>query len=275
MWLWDGRSGGVMMGQVGAKATFIRCEFGNNSASSTGGVMQLMNGFGGRFESCRFVGNEAAEGGAINLADQATVECIDSSFSDNIALNLGGAVIARSFSEANFSACNFTNNRSPTSNGGVMALLDSARIWVVHSTFEYVIAALHRGKQRSWMSAVGGQLIDATMLRHGRQNTAAAGGVVHAASRREVTFDACTFLSNTADVAGGVLNSVAPSTIMVTGSHFWNNSAMGSGGIASCGTDSSIMIDSSTIDSNRANLEGGAIVMATLCTLDIHASNLR
>lgn len=119
--------GGAVFSEA-ASTVISASTFTGNAASSNGGALQIgQSGFFARsleVEASSFSGNFGYWGGAIAAAGTATtVEVLDTELVGNVAVMRGGGV----YGEGTFERCDFTQNQSGASGGGLY-LVDDATV---------------------------------------------------------------------------------------------------------------------------------------------------
>ncbi|MGQ0600807.1 MAG: choice-of-anchor Q domain-containing protein [Anaerolineales bacterium] len=204
-------------------------------------------------------------GGIFN--DGGTVTVADSVFSNNRAINHGGAIYSTgglTVSGSTFGSNNtdangggiystgsvvvnnstFSNNQADGSGGAIYGAVE-----IVQSTFTNNSA----GGDGGGIYTDGGSIANSIFSNNGAGRY--GGGVINAFGSVAVT--GSTFASNTAAYGGAILNEEA-STLTILGSTFSANSASNSGG-GIFNLDGYVTVTSSTISGNSASALGGGI----------------
>ena len=172
--------GGSIALTDGSVATITNNNFLSNSARDTGGVIQLLQESNVRIFNSMFLLSTAQDDGGALHASGSYVEITNCTFTDNSAVNNGGAMVAQSNSSLVVLASSFSGNNVAQS-GGVIHIEESSSGEIIQSVFK---------------SNSGGD----------------AGGVISLATLSNVTITASNFTQNTANL-GGALSAESNSFI--------------------------------------------------------------
>ena len=189
----DNEAAGVQAWE--ATLTIANCLFTGNTSQWSGGAI------GSRFDSvlflvdCRLIGNRTLEthGGAVDsdIGCDATFERCE--FTENVALQDGGAYNGSSRTHASFIDCVFTSNSAKT--GGA---IDSSGLSVVNCDFADNTASYVGGAISISEGSVQGSTFSG--------NSGGFGGAVNAGGDGLVSLQECTFSGNIAiDSHGGAI----------------------------------------------------------------------
>jgi predicted outer membrane repeat protein len=232
--------------------TIVNCEFTSNTSVFVGGGLFDSEGFVS-LEDCRFTENasEWAGGGVFtSLSDTTIVSCeftsnraiiysraegggvvnisgvisiFDSSFVDNSAEYLGGAVYCLDESDATIVGCTFSRNEAFGGGAIFHGRYDLCRI--SFCTFDDNVAEWEGGAVDTGMH--GSVIIEDSVFRS--NITDSIGGALHIWTAIDVSVANCLFHANTAGATGGGLY-LASETGTITGCEFEDNHAADSGG---------------------------------------------
>ena len=169
--------------------------------------------------NCTFTNNQANNGGAISTAGDGYLSVSNSNFTNNKAMDYGGALSGYNYVVNN---CIFTNNQATL--GGA----------IYYSTAEF-------------SSFVNGSTFT--------NNQASHGGAIYTNGRYSLGVNGSTFTNNKAYNNGGAINGL----IGISGSTFTNNQASHGGAIYTNNTWFSLYVNNCTFTNNQATKYGGAI----------------
>ena len=188
--------------------------------------------------------NKASRGGGV-YARYASATLTDSDFEENTATGDGGAWMSQWYGFVEISGCNFADNHSDGTGGGIWGL-DAARIQ--DTAFQRNTAGKAGGAVMSW----GDLHFISTVF---DANSAAWGGAVNSYNGTN-TFEYCEFTGNFADYAGAINHKTQ--TLVVSHSLFENNRAIKTTAGAIRNNAPGLIADT-TFRGNLAAGDGGAI----------------
>ncbi|MBR2695032.1 MAG: right-handed parallel beta-helix repeat-containing protein, partial [Thermoguttaceae bacterium] len=218
---------------------------GNTAKTEHGGAISNDNSGTLFVTGSEFTGNFAQySGGAIFCNTAVDVTVADSTFIENEAVEVGGAIDALAVSVTDST---FTKNRAQTRGGAINASRD---LNVYHGEFLQNHSSTDGGAIYS-----NGDLrvTDSTFTGNDSQDL---GGAIYADGGATVTGG--TFEGNSAELNGGAIYLGTHGTLTVTGGTFTENSAVQFGGAIH--SDGTLTVDgNSTFTGNTVNNSGGAI----------------
>lgn len=224
--------------------------------------------------SVAFSNNRAAGGGGIANFNGATLNVVNSTFSNNVATNGGGGLANYAGGVATVDNSAFTENSTDNNGGGLwnagsLTVNNSAisantalrgggvanfgALSVSETTLDRnitIVSGEGGAMYNSGTATVIGSIIDA--------NSAGYGGGIYTFDSSSVAVIKSTFVSNRAVLGGGGIYSTAASDVLVGNSTFAGNDAgTVGGGVANSAT---VTIVNSTFSGNGATTGGGVYV---------------
>lgn len=221
------QNGRITSGNLSGGAIYVRANamlksisnstFSFNAADGNGGAISLSpTGKIGVIRNSTFSSNSAAMGGAIFLSKASVAEITDSSFSDNYAATLGGAIaVFNQSSLTRVANTTFLSNKSCGSGGAISVIMKSTLSQMASST--------------------------------AASNSAPLGGALHVDASTAGTISNSTFSKNSGVQGGGINIRNISKVDTISNSTFAENSATGGGGALFISTNSKLLHLNSTI----------------------------
>ncbi|MEE0936161.1 MAG: Ig-like domain repeat protein, partial [Methanobrevibacter sp.] len=200
-----GYSGGaIYVGEGSGNCEIINCLFDNNY------VDNATDGHGGAIEwyaekglvdNSIFTNNHAYDGGAIYVGSASgKINITKSTFEDNYALNVGGAV-SLSASSVTINQSNFYNNKA-LQGGALYVGGEGETNYVYNSVFEGNNATDGNGGAINWMAS-SGTIINSNLTNN---NAYYGGGIYFGGLSEESIITSCIFKDNHAKYNGGAID---------------------------------------------------------------------
>lgn len=285
-------NGGAFQILVGNKnLVFDVCEFVGNVAGDNGGSGHLTNSNSGVvISNCLFQSNVAVGGGALHLELGNNDTYIHRNlFINNFALNNGGALLVRSDNTfTKVADCEWLNNMAYQGNGGALYYISGNRYSdVINCVFKNNTAKQYGGavglqcdnsyltisnsviEENSAFAGAGihSSLLNSYLLLKNVTVTknlcdSYGGGVFVGSDHYHISFEATSFLFNTAISGGALYISTTNTRISFNACNISGNIAYSSNGGGVVVLESSdLSVVNSTFLSNYAWLEGGAVFL--------------
>ena len=240
-------SGGAFYANLKVDYTITGSDFINNTAAGSGGAINAVYGSVGDINATTFTGNSAdGGGGAIHLQaangsyNAADLTVSNSTFEDNHAVSIGGAIVASTGSTLKVYNSDFINNYIQ---GGTAGGTDGGAIYSSNGIVEVVNSYFENN-------------------RAGDGGNDSGGGIESHGADAKLTVTGSDFISNSADDGGAIIN-YAGSQLTVSGSNFQNNTVRDQGGAIANTSNadalSNATIKTSTFTGNSAANYGGAV----------------
>ena len=270
--------------------SFVGCVFSDNTAVKSGGAIRITSGIW-NFTDCTFSGNKGTSGdsyGGAMYVKGAELQCSNCEFSENNAVNNGGAIWLNAMSKADFIDCDFISNECTANLAGAICLSGANPLNITRGTFRANKSAKGGGcfynNAASTISIAGTKFIENESAGTGggvfycnntagpeirisdaeftANETAGKGGAIYCLAG-EWNITGSTFDGNTAADHGGALHSTGSTAVFVIdGSIIRNNSVTGSaaaGAIYSNATTTGNTVSNTKFESNSTLTHGGAL----------------
>ena len=255
--------GGAVTGanDVG-QISFVGCVFSDNSAAKSGGAIRITGGTW-NFTDCTFSGNKGTTAdsfGGVMYVKGADLQCYNCEFSENSAVNNGGAIWLNAMSKADFIDCDFLSNECTENLAGAICLSGANPLNITGGLFRANKAA--KGGGCFYNNAASTINISGTKFTENK-STSVGGGVFYCNNTAgpKICISDAEFTANEATGKGGSIYCLAGEW-NITGTTFDGNIASDHGGaLHSTGSTAVFTIDGSVIRNNSVtgSAAGGAI----------------
>ena len=213
------------------------------------------------------------EGGAIywqTKYDFNTTNCI---FTDNTAGTYGGAIwLNRGVSNIDVNYCSFTGNDATNNEGGAIYFFTGGNTFNINTcNFTDNTAKIYGGAVYCYYNTADNGNITKVNITDSvfTHNTAGNGGALLIHKVNSIDIDGSSFINNDVSGNGGALFSYDVHTININDSTFEDNDASGLGGALTIYSSvSSTTINGSTFNDNDADSYGGAAYIGSKLTVD-------
>ena len=230
----------------------------NNQASGSGGAISSDGNMVA--ERVTFDNNNAPDGGAVSITTDVAATFTDSTFTNNTASTLGGAIYAVGGS-ITMSASNSTfSNNDAGFEGGAINLETSGTFTIDGSTFT---SNTTDGFGAAIMNNSNSDLV-VQNTKFESNSAVESGGAIANWNSASLTIEDSYFLANNANSAGtsqgggGAIRNNSGATATILRSLFEGNTVNDDGGaISQMPTGGSIMVSNSTFTGNQATVGGG------------------
>lgn len=202
------KTGGVVVIQSRAHATFENCDFADNTATTgAGGAVYVSTRSFADLIGCKLYGNKAANNaGALMVSSFATVNATDCDFTQNSSETLGGAVYVSPASTVTITGTTF-NQCTSAGRGG--AILCRGTVFLTDSVIENCTAATEGGGISTDVNTSGGSGIMRGLVMENtviRNNTAGGqGGGIYGWKGCRLELYNCEITGNTSPEDGGAI----------------------------------------------------------------------
>ena len=246
---------------LSADGTMSNVQFVGNAAGHTGGALNT-DGGSISITGCEFSSNVASNyhGGAAHFYLPVNVSVTDTTFTDNSAGKLGGAVKT---DEGTFTitGCEFTKNVA-SDYGGAMYFYHPEEITLADTTFTRN-TVLHNNGGAFDVNEGSFDFKNLSFVENG-SNSVVYGGAINLYNA-DGTISNCSFEKNVSNY-GGAINSCGTTAITITDTTFEQNVAKVNGGAIYAESSKSLTLVGGTFKSNSADNLGGAIRIKTTAT---------
>ena len=263
--------GGAINVERQSHLRIINCTFENNSAQRFAGAVRSASNVTLEIQETTFVGNKALKyhGGAIYIQQQVHLRITNStSFVDNLAQNLSGAIGAMQNVTLEIQEASFVGNKT-LSNGGAINAQDQVHVSITNCTFEDNSALNMAGAVTAGFNATL-YVQETTFVSN--KALVSDGGAINVQQQSYLRITNCLFNENTAR-SGGALATVNIVALDVQDTNFTGNNAAGQGGAIAIGKQSHLHIKDCTFEHNHAESVGGALVGFLDAVLDVQESS--
>ena len=250
-------------GNVGAAivTNFSTLIISNSSVTAnTGSAIYLFNRGSSEINNCTFVNNWTPKDGGAILCEVCAVKMVNTRFSENMAVNNGGAVTIYGMSKFSASNCSLTKNTAYI--GGAMSVI-YGDVNISDSNFSHNTATDGGAVDLNY-----GYFVMAN-CRMNNNSSPGTGGVINAL-HGTLLMSYCVVFNNFANGNGGVLMSTGTELVIIT-STFKKNTALGAGGVFYV-IKGATLLRNSSFAKNFARVAGGVLTASDHAMINITQS---
>ena len=226
------------------------CTFKDNHAEQNGGAISGHKEVVFEIQETNFTRNTAVQGGAISVDTDVYLRATDSTFVDDHASQIGGAIYGGPDAVLEIQRTNFTGNSARQ--GGAINVQQQSNLSLINCRLK-----------RNFASDVSGAILVATNVTLEIRETNFTGNSASHAGAAWVLQSQChvvqsVFHSNTAKTRGGAVHILSKSSLKLENTNFLNNSGSDGGAIYIEST-SKLQANMCIFSENFAEESGGAI----------------
>ena len=255
--------GGAIIVQQQAQLRITNCTFEDNHVEQTSGIGGIICGSLEavlEIQNTNFIRNRALQGGAINVQQRSYLYATDCTFTDNHAVQFGGAIFGSYNTVIDIQDTNFTRNNAQQ--GGAIDVAQQVHLRISNSTFKDNYVEEICGAICGTSEAV----IDIQDT-HFTHNSASQSGAIDISRQSYLRATDCVFKNNYAK-GGGVIGGEYDATFEIRRANFTGNSAV-QGGVFNVQHHANLSLTHCRLDGNFARDGPGAILAMTDVTLNI------